>query len=362
MFSMRNLQHYMFETSVTNTRRAIEKLQEFKGKTVDINDILGRFTMDTFCEIAFGKSTNSVTSYPKQHAFGVAFDDMVERITVRGLDPFWKLKRLLNVGSEWYIHEDHMVIKNFVQNIVRQKNENRSKVADESGKSDHDLLSLYLKHDPNLSFKDLYDIALNFIIAGRDTTRMLLSWWIWELCKPEHRQIRDKLYEEIDAFTKDLTYSDIGGGFKYLEKTLCETLRLNPSVPILPRACWDTIDLPKIEGEERAYRINSGDLIIVHLHAMARNTKIWGEDACEFKPERWTKGLNTFDQYKFPNFNVNPRRCLGMNFAMQEAKIFALYFLRNFTFEQLKGHKVIVKSGIIRNMRNGLPIELEGRQ
>jgi len=184
------------------------------------------------------------------------------------------LKRQLNVGSEWYIHKDHTIIKEFVQDIVRQKNQHKSSMSDESGSKSYDLLSLYLKHNPNLKFKDLYDIALNFIIAGRDTTRMLLSWWIWELCKPQHKEIRDTLYLEIDAFTKEPTYSDIGSGFKYLEQTLCETLRLNPSVPILPRQCWKSIDLQKIDGEEKSYRINPGDLIIVPLHAMARNPKV----------------------------------------------------------------------------------------
>jgi len=360
MFSMRNLQHYMFDTSLSNTRRLIDKLLPFSGKVVDINDILGRFTLDTFCEIAFGKNTESVASYPQKEAFGTAFDNLIEGTSGRPLDMFWKWKRRLNVGSERHIASHHAVIKGFIENIVRQKT--KSSMTDESGKESYDILSLYLKHDPTLSLEDLYDVALNFIIAGRDTTRMLLSWWIWELCKPRNEGIRRRVYEEIDAFSKEPTHADIGSGFVFLEQTLCETLRLNPSVPILPRECWESIDLPRIDGEERAYRINAGDLVLVHLHSMARNPKVWGEDAAEFQPERWTKGLRTFDQYQFPNFNVNPRRCLGMNFAIQEAKIFALFFLRNFTFEQLEGHRVVVKPGVIRNMQNGLPIELRARK
>ena len=84
-------------------------------------------------------------------------------------------------------------------------------ISDESGDKNHDLLSYFLKHDPNLNKEELRDIALNFIvcnliiynlcesieiylysnnyliwlnfiqIAGRDTTRMLLSWCLYEL-------------------------------------------------------------------------------------------------------------------------------------------------------------------------------------
>ncbi len=81
-----------------------------------------------------------------------------------------------------------------------------------------------------------------------------------------------------------------------------------------------------------------------------------------FTPERWTKGVNTFDQYKFAAFNINPRLCLGKSFAIQESKIFAYYFLKNFTFEMEKGHKVVIKGGAILNMVNGLPIILKSRQ
>ena len=323
MFSTRNLKNYMFDTSIKNTHSTIKKLHEYDNKTIDINDLLGRFTVDTFCEIAFGYNMNSVTTYPKQHAFGVAFDDMVERVSKRGSDLLWKQKRALNVGNEAYIHHDHIIIQQFVKDIVNKKS--KSQMSDETGKESYDILSLYLKHDPNLTFKNLYDISINFIIAGRDTTRMLLSWWIWELCKTENKKYLEKLYEEIDNFERKPTYSDFNQTFKFLEATLCETLRLNPSVPHLARSCVEDCTLPKIDGEDRAYTIRKGNIVLVANYTMARNPKIWGKDAAQFKPERWTKGLNTFDQYKYPVFNINPRLCLGKSFAIQEAKIFGMF-------------------------------------
>ena len=235
-------------------------------------------------------------------------------------------------------------------------------MSDETGNQSYDILSLYLKHEPTLTYKDLYDISINFIIVGRDTTRMLLSWWIWELCKDENKKYKDKLYREIDNFQRKPTYSDFNQSFKYLESTLCEALRLNPSVPFLGRRCVKDTRLPKIDDEDREYTIREGDVVLVPNYAMARNKKVWGDDAEEYKPERWTKGLNTFDQYKFTVFNINPRLCLGKNFAIQEAKIFGFYFLKNFEFEMKQGHQVFIKGGAILNMANGLPIILKPRK
>lgn len=360
MFSTRNLKNYMYDVSLKSTNCTILKLKNLmnENKAIDMNDLLGRFTLDTFCEIAFGQCINSVSTYPKQHDFGVAFDDMVERIGKRSGDLLWTLKRQMNVGNESYIHQNHIIIKKFVENIINKKNQYSSKMSDETGKESYDILSLYLKHDDTLTYKDLYDISINFIIAGRDTTRMLLSWWIWELCKNENKQYLNKLYKEIDNFQREPTYSDFNQSFKYLEATLCESLRLNPSVPFLGRSCVKDTKLPQIDGENKQYIIRKGDVVLVPNYAMARNKKVWGDNAEQFIPERWTKGLNTFDQYKFSVFNINPRLCLGKNFAIQEAKIFAYFFLKNFKFEMKKNHQVIIKGGAILNMANGLPIIL----
>ena len=51
MFSTRNLKNYMFDTSLKNTHSTIIKLQDLmvSNKFIDMNDLLGRYTLDTFC-------------------------------------------------------------------------------------------------------------------------------------------------------------------------------------------------------------------------------------------------------------------------------------------------------------------------
>ena len=44
-------------------------------------------------------------------------------------------------------------------------NERNRKISDETGRANYDLISLFLKHDDNLSPEELLkDIALNFIV------------------------------------------------------------------------------------------------------------------------------------------------------------------------------------------------------
>lgn len=107
-----------------------------------------------------------------------------------------------------------------------------------------DILSRFLaekKKDPkNLTDKYLRDIILNFIMAGRDTTAVTLSWFFYMLCK--HPSLQEKLDQEIKEATKtDDTISiaeftsrlteDAVDKMQYLHAALTETLRIYPAVP-----------------------------------------------------------------------------------------------------------------------------------
>ena len=69
--------------------------------------------------------------------------------------------------------------------------------------------------------------------------------------------------------------------------------------------------------------------MIVHTYSYSRNPKIW-KDPLKFDPLRFIeKGVNTYDAYKYPQFNLNPRLCLGKGFAMSEAKYKYIISLRH---------------------------------
>ena len=168
---MRNLKDFMYSTSTKNTLSVISKLKVLitEQPEVDINDILGRFTLDTFCEIAFGVNINAVESYPESHAFGVAFDELVNRVDWRAGDIIWKLKRALNGGNEAVMARDARIVTDFVNGILDQKlrGETKSNITDSDSKEQHNLLSLFLKQNDSLSREELKDITLNFIVGFR---------------------------------------------------------------------------------------------------------------------------------------------------------------------------------------------------
>ena len=196
---------------------------------------------------------------------------------------------------------------------------------------------------------------------------MLMTWLIVELCKKENEETKRKVIAEIDEFADQHPngpeYSDILKGFRYLEGALCETLRLNPSVPCLGRVALKDIELPIQDENGKNFVVRKGDDLLSVTYVSARTPRIWGDDCLELKPERWAeKGINSHDQFKFPHFFVGKRLCLGKQFAITESKTFMYYFLKNFDFERVDDKPLELASGVILNFKGAFNVRVSVRE
>jgi cytochrome P450 len=101
---------------------------------------------------------------------------------------------------------------------------------------------------------------------------------------------------------------------------LYEVLRLYPPVNTLTRTVHKEAKLGEL----------CVPTILVH-----RDGELWGDDAQEFRPERFSEGVSnaTKCQVSFFPFGWGPRICIGQNFAMMEAKMTLALILQRFSME-----------------------------
>uniref|UniRef100_A0A803MDE7 Cytochrome P450 n=1 Tax=Chenopodium quinoa TaxID=63459 RepID=A0A803MDE7_CHEQI len=164
--------------------------------------------------------------------------------------------------------------------------------------------------------------------AGKDTTTSLLTWAMVLLS--EHQDWQSKAREEVlSRFGKDKTpdYSDINS-LTIVNMIINETLRFYPPVSSLSRIIHTNTKLKQLtllNGME----VNM-PTIMVH-----RDQELWGDDANEFNPNRFSEGVVNATKVpgSFIPFGGGPRICIGKNFALIEAKLALTKILQHFSFE-----------------------------
>lgn len=166
------------------------------------------------------------------------------------------------------------------------------------------------------------------VVAARDTSACLLSGAMFELARMP--DVQQKLRHEVRQLNGRLpTFEDIKD-MQYLGRFIKETLRLHPPIPLNARVATNDTTLPLGGGPDGLSPIfvEKGKLVVYQVYSMHRRPDIWGEDAEEFKPERWETMRATFE---YLPFNAGPRICPGQQFALVETSYCIIRFLQEYS-------------------------------
>ncbi|KAF8437837.1 cytochrome P450 [Terfezia claveryi] len=204
--------------------------------------------------------------------------------------------------------------------------------------------------DENLTqskaYKDaLASHAIGLLVAGRDTTSAMLSWAIHLLAR--NPQVYSKLRQEIlKAFNNDNGSTPLPDyptlrALPYVRWVLKETLRLYPVVTVNERIATKDTVLPIGGGPDgqAPWLLKAGEGIAWSLHSMHRRKDLYGDDAAEFRPERWGEnekgqGLRTIGWGYLP-FHGGPRICMGQQRALNEGSYILARIAQTFSAIQV---------------------------
>ncbi|KAG0199101.1 hypothetical protein BGX28_007555 [Mortierella sp. GBA30] len=363
IFSVKAFRQYTSDVFCQEGQLVIDYLNSAAdaGRAVDMQQLFYCYTLDSFGEIAFGQSFGCLVDPEKAVEFAAAFDRLNHGISGRFMTPLWRLKDWWT-GNGAQVRKDVKVVREFALEIIQKRRQQQhEKQGDQQQKPrNKDLLQLFMDlSDEGEALSDdmLIDSVLNFVIAGRDTTAQALSWtfYLMHRSNTSPEILKQLVQETDDILAGGLPTYESTKQQKYAEACFYEALRLYPSVPKNVKVCVEDDVLPG------GVKVHKGDAISWSSWVMGRTTSLWGPDANEYKPERWTNGEKPSSS-KFIAFHLGPRTCLGQQFATIEAITLMSMLVQHFTFELVDPNKEPDYSpSLTLPMEKGLPIRVKRR-
>ncbi|KAJ6840841.1 uncharacterized protein M6B38_118930 [Iris pallida] len=350
----------------------LESARAEEGASVDLQDLLLRLTFDNICGLAFGKDPKTLSPGLPENSFATAFDQATEASLNRFILPevVWRFKKWLQLGMESTLSASVGHVDRYLSAVIKARKIELDSNPNVGGADNDNLLSRFMRKG-TYSDSFLQNVALNFILAGRDTSSVALSWFFWLVST--HPDVERRIVLELCGVLADsrgaddvepwlaspLQYEEVDR-LLYLKAALSETLRLYPSVPEDSKHVVSDDVLP--DGTF----VPAGSSVTYSIYSAGRMASTWGEDCLEFRPERWMSADGTrfeaHDAFKFVAFNAGPRICLGKDLAYLQMKSVAAAVLLRYRLAVAEGHRVEQKMSLTLFMKHGLRVNVHRRE
>ncbi|KAK8943475.1 Cytochrome P450 734A1 [Platanthera guangdongensis] len=282
---------------------------------IDVHKQLHNFTADIISRVAFGSSYDEC-----KRIFQLQEEQMhhvsraIRQIYIHGFRflPTESNKRMWRIEKE--IHD-------LIQKLVQSNQD--------TDKNSRDMLNLmtcakkHQKHEERIETREIVEECKAFYFAGKETGANFLTWVLILLASRADWQ--EKAREEVIRICGQQHVPDAEdlGKLNLVNMILYETLRLYPPVVSLTRQTCKNIKLGSIS-------IPAGTQLYIPILAIHHDVKIWGEDANEFNPLRFSDAKK--HMASFVPFGLGARICIGRNLIMMEAKLALTCILRRYVF------------------------------
>ncbi|TNY21015.1 putative cytochrome P450 [Rhodotorula diobovata] len=389
-----------------------EKKEGTEETVQDVMKWMNRVTLDIIGEAGFGYEFNSLSL--QHNAFGRVFSSMFSPrasaikpgpravLTQRFIAgvmrfvPIMSLADWIPNASMRQFRDAFKFVETESMKILQAKKSEVEKDGLDSVAGSKDLIALLLKSvqsegKASMNDQELRGQLTTMLIAGHETTSTALTWTLWMLAKAP--AVQAKLRREIreagaqaksEGVDEDLE-SRVLDSLPYLDAVTRECIRLEPPVTstIRQAAHDDFIPLskpvPSASDPSRtisSIRVKRGQFVFVPIRAVGLSKDVFGDDAEEFRPERWIEsedgsgkkieggvGLTGSNL----SFLAGPMGCIGYKFAILEFKAILSVLIDEFDFAlrdehmQVEGRAVMITRPLLvgeEHRGNRLPLRI----
>jgi len=374
VFSVNHMRHMLptFYNIVHKLRDAIAARVTDDPREIDMLHWMGRTALEIIGQGGLGYSFDTLID-DKDDAYGFAMKSLAPTLQelfllfpflplVYGIGPVWLQMFLLDIFPHRSVRKAKKIVDILTARSTKIYNAKKAALlqGDEAvvrqvgeGK---DIMSILMKANLHASEEDklpeneVIAQMSTLLFAATDTTSNTTARILDLLA--QHQDIQEKLRQEVlDAQAGEFTPYDQLNQLPYLDAVLRETLRLYPGLTLLSRSPREDIVLPlsePIQGLDgkaiHEIPLQKGTEVFLGILGSNTNEALWGDDAYEWKPERWLAPLpKAVSEARIPGvysslmtFLGGNKSCLGFKFSEMEMKVILAVLLSKFSFEPVK--------------------------
>ncbi|KAJ7447787.1 cytochrome P450 [Mycena galericulata] len=349
--------------------------QENGAAPIDVLDGLRRMTLDVIGEAGFHYQFDALDGKDKANELNQVFTDLLHSPHAQLYGGFrvaqsvLPILKLLPVPGGQLRRKALATMDSIGRQIVSNSKANlKASEGEKTLYGRKDLLSVLLKSNlstdipesQRMSDAEVIAQIPTFFLAGHETTSSAVAWSLHALS--QNPAVQTKLRDELLTLsTQDPTMEELNS-LHYLENVVRESLRLYSPVVFTTRMAMEDdilpLSKPYIDKEGKAYDslpIPKGQMMHIPILAVNTDKETWGEDALEFKPERWDnipEAANAVPGVwaNLFTFFAGPHNCIGFRFSLVETKVLLFTLIRAFEFEPglVKGGIVPMTTGLIQ--------------
>ena len=320
-----------------SVRRAAE-LSEIANGGLSLREVRSVFNvvaMEVLVAVGFGQKIATLTKTGSGHrdsfmgSLGFLLDNIIVSMVFAKLNaPSWMmpkiLRRLQAAIAEVRLYMQEMVLREIQQ--TRKTSTTKKTLLSamvQANEAEKEIVSKDGGRASYLTEAELYGNLFVFNVAGYETTASTMTFALSYLAL--HPDVQDWIREEID--TKHSATADYSIVYPTLVRWLTcmyETLRLASPTRLLVRSPVEPrgVDLMTRDGPKFVI-IQPGTLVGSHFYAGHLSPR-WGDDALEFKPQRFVDASVGDEKFKMPDgpvhmpWTAGSRGCPGKKFSQVE--------------------------------------------
>ncbi|XP_034913433.1 cytochrome P450 734A1 [Populus alba] len=335
--------------SVTDMLEQWSTVSNSDDVEIEVSEWFETLTEEVITRTAFGSSYEDGKAIFRLQAQQMALAAVAfQRVLIPGYR-FFPTKR--NVNS-WKLDKE---IRRSLMKLVERRREGSSIINEtQYRQGPKDLLGLMIQasnSSKDVTVHDIVEECKSFFFAGKQTTSNLLTWTTVLLAMHPHWQVQAR--EEVLRVcgSRDIPTKDDVVKLKTLTMIVNESLRLYP--PTIA-----TIRRSKADVELGGYKIPRGTELLIPILALHHDQSIWGHDANEFNPRRFSNGVARAAKHHvaFIPFGLGVRTCIGQNLAILQAKLTLAIILQRFSFRLATSYQHAPTVLMLLYPQHGAPI------